>query len=335
MIARRTLWQFIIVPLVILSWGVGCHLWASTTETKTEQVHTPVRYQLPKSTLEKPLTFAGELIPLDRPDVRSRIVSQVNFLLLDAGSVLADWLTEKTRYSWLIEEVFRKEGVPLEFALLEPVLSGVQRNSSKSAGVGVWLLETTCTSSEGVEMSDDNWHDDRMDLELSTRCFASRIKAIRKDLVGGSWLLAAAAYVTSPKIIQDSQLKWNSNSFWDIPLPPVAEQLICRWIALSVISSNRSVYGLKFKPHSSVGFDQVTGIVLTRDLSVADIARMTGDPPRAILQINLKVKPSGPVFPAKVQGKAVTHTILAPKGKGQLLVDKLRNAGYVISESNN
>lgn len=324
--------QFVISMILVAVGALGCISSTWAVESKPAQIHIPLRYTLPKSILDKPFTFAGEQIPLDRSDVQARILSQVNFLLLDARSVLGDWLTEKNRYSWIIEEVFRKEGIPLEFVSFAPVLSGIPRNSSRAAGTGLWFLGTGCSSDEGVEMSDDSWHDDRMDLELSSRCFASRIKALRKELTGGSWLLAAAAYLISLKTVQDAQLKWNSNSYWDIPLPQPAEQLICRWIAFALISSHKATYGLTFKPHSPIVFDQVTGIVLTKDLSVGEIAKMTGDPPREILQINPKIKPSEPVFPHKVKGKPFTHTILVPKGKGALLLDKLKNAGYLVSD---
>jgi membrane-bound lytic murein transglycosylase D len=335
MICKPALRHLVLSMLLLAVGTMGCSLSAWAVESKPAPIHVPIRYALPQSVLEKPFMFAGEQVPLDRSDVQARIASQVNFLLLDARSVLADWLTEKNRYSWIIEELFRKDGVPLEFVFFAPVLSAVPRNSSRAAGAGVWFLETGCSSDEGMEMSDDSWRDDRMDLELSSRCFASRIKALRRELTGGSWLLAAAAYVTSLKTVQDAQLKWNSNSYWDIPLPQSAEQLVCRWIAFALISAHKAAYGLTFKPHSPIIFDQVTGIVLSKDLSVGEIARMTGDPPREILRINPKIKPSEPIFPHKVKGKPFAHTILVPKGKGVLLLDKLRNTGYLVPESIN
>lgn len=334
MIFRLAFWQF---PIFVLLIQVGTLKIVMSTwaETKPAQIHLPVRYALPKSVFERPFVFAGEQVPLDRSDVQARITSQVNFLLLDARSVLVDWLTEKNRYSWIVEEIFKKEAIPAEFVFFAPVLAGVPRNTSRAAGAGIWFLETGCRADEGMEMSEDSWHDDRMDLELSSRCFALRIKALRKELTGGSWLLAAAAYVTSLKTVQDAQLKWNSNSYWDIPLPQAAEQLICRWIAFDLISSHKAAYGLTFRPHSPLVFDQVTGIILNRDLSVGEVAKMIGEPPREVLRFNPKIKPSEPIYPHKVKGKPPSHTILVPQGKGAILLDKLKNAGYLVSESVN
>ena len=194
---------------------------------------------------------------------------------------------------------------------------------------GWWALEKPCAASDGVEMLEDSWHDDRMDLELSTRCFAARLKDARKELGGGSWLMTAAAYITSTKTIRELRQRWNTDQYWDMPLPENAEDLVVRWIALWIINGHKEVYGLKFKGAPPFTFDQVTGLVLNKDLTVAEIAHMTGVPPREILELNPRIKAAAPVFPATARGKSLSHTIAAPKGKGWVLVDKLKKEGYV------
>lgn len=288
------------------------------------------RYSLPQVLTERPLHFAGELVPLRRPDVQSRILFQVNFLLLDARSVLTDWLSEKSKYSWLLEELLVKEGIPKDFVWLAPILSGASlKSQSRQAGAGWWSLEKNCDPADGIEMSEDAWHDDRLDLELSTRCFAAKIKQIRKDLGDVSWLMAAAAYIAGPNAVQDLMKRWNTKDFWDIPLPDAAEELVVRWIALKIIFSHRDHFGLKFGESTPLVFDQVSGLTLNKDLPVAEIARMVGVPSREILEMNPKVKPSSGVFPAQVKGKAQVHSIAVPKGKGAVLLQKLRTDGYV------
>lgn len=293
------------------------------------------RFSLPAPMLKKPFYFAGELIPIQRPDVQKRILTQINFLLLDARSVLTEWLTDKARYSWLFTDTFDKEGIPEDFALLGPILAGSSLKSSvRSSGAGWWALEKPCSSAEGVEMGDDSWHDDRMDLERSTKCFAARLKKIRADLGDSSWMMVAAAYVTSVKTIQEHVHRWNSDHYWDLPLPDNAEDLIPRWIALGIINSEREAFGLRFKDPAPVTFDQVNNLVLAKDLSIADIARLTGVSPKEILELNPKIKPSSPVFPAAVNGKGPIHSIAAPKGKGALLLKGLKAEGYVSDARN-
>ena len=288
------------------------------------------RYLLPDAVISRPFRFAGQIVPLERPDVRSRIAYHVNFLLMDARSVLSDWLTERTRYWWLIKETLAKQGVPEDFVLFSCVLSGLGKSEYRGPGAGMWALEKPCSAAEGVEMFDDAWHDDRMDMELSTRCFAARIKALR-DQLGGDWLMAAAAYVTSLKTIQDFSRTWDTRSYWNLPLPDPAEDLIVRWIAFGIIHSNRDAYQLTGRNMEPATFDQVSQLILSKDLPVGEIARMSGVSPREILDLNPKLKPSSGILPAKVDGKPLKHTIAAPKGKGREVVDKLRKEGYLQS----
>jgi membrane-bound lytic murein transglycosylase D len=288
------------------------------------------RFSLPASTLKKPFYFAGELIPIQRPDVQKRILTQINFLLLDARSVLTEWLAEKGRYSWLFNDIFRKEGIPTDFVLLAPILAGSSlKSAARAPGAGWWALDKPCSSAEGVEMADDSWHDDRLDLELSTKCFAARMNKIRGDLGGAGWLMAAAAYVTSVKTVMDYRQRWNSNYYWDLPLPDNAEDLIPRWIALGIISAEREAFGLKFKDPEPLTFDLVNNLVLAKDLPVADIARLTTTSPREIMELNPKVKTASPVFPATVSGKSPLHSIAAPKGKGESLLNGLKREGFI------
>jgi hypothetical protein len=298
---------------------------------RKEGVSTCSKYSIPASVLEKPFFFADELVPVQRQDVQSRVAAQINFLLLDARSVLMDWLTERRRYSWIFDETLSKEQVPKDFVWFAPVLAGLTKSPGRAAPAGWWALEKPCDPSEGVQMSEDSWHDDRLDLELSTRCFASRLKSIRKDLADEGWLMTAAAYVTSAKTIQDLRSRWQTRSYWDLPLPDTAEDLIVRWIALGIISTHKEAFGLKVKNTPPLTFDQITGLSLAKDLSVAEISRLSGVSSREIMEMNPKLKPSAGIFPATEKGKSQAHVIAVPKGKGWVVVNKLKEAGYLSS----
>ncbi|MEJ2715684.1 MAG: hypothetical protein P8182_00855 [Deltaproteobacteria bacterium] len=323
--------KILIVASILLSVGYVRDLRAAGP--RKESAPTCPRYSLPASVLEKPFRFAGEVIPFQRRDVRARVRAQLNFLLLDARSVLTTWLIEKNRYAWLFEEVFEKQGIPKDFILLAPVLSSLSvRSSPRWPGAGWWALEKPCDASDGVAMSKDSWHDDRLDLERSTRCFASRLKTIRKELGVKSWLTTAAAYVTSEKAVAKLGTQWNTLKYWDLPLPENAEVLVVRWIALGVIDANKSAFGIRVVAAPPLTYDQITGLILAKDLPVSVIARMTDAPPRQIIQLNPKLKRSPGQFPAKAGGKRIVHSLAAPKGKGWTLVNKLRKNGYLLEK---
>lgn len=306
----------------------GTPVSAQPIKNSSESLHS--RYTLPPAVLRNSFQFAGEEIPLSRPDVHYRVVSQVNFLLLDARSVLTRWLVERSRHAWIFEAVFAKEGLPKDLALLAPVLTGRKSGGpGRTGGVGWWTLSELCKTNDGLEMTQDSWHDDRWDLDLSTRCFALQLKDIKKDLGDSGWFMSVAAYLSSTKTIQTLKQKWNTTVFWDLPLPEDVEDLVVRWVALGIIDRNREHFGLKVKEAPPLAFDQISGVVLTKDLPLAEIARFTNTSPRLILELNPKIRPAKPLFPAVVDGKTVVHSFAAPRGKGRHLVEKLQEAGYL------
>lgn len=286
-------------------------------------------FYLPESVLSNGFELAGERVPITRPDVKARIEFQINFLLLDARSALAEWLNEKRRYFWILEEILTKEGIPKDFSWLSPVLVSVNRLSSgRLSPVGIWSLDKPCASGEGVEMYDDDWRDDRLDIHLATRCFASRVKAIKSE-VGDGWLMASVAYVMSVQATRDLIQKWESANVWDIPLPDHIEDMISRWAAFKIIGTHRSSFGLKLSDPPPLTYDNLVSIELTKDLSVADISKMIDVPSKSILELNPKIKIGSGIFPAKKNGKMLIHSIAVPSGSGKNLLDKLVEAGYV------
>jgi len=296
---------------------------------RSPQPSVTFRLTIPEDVLEKPFSFAGEIVPFQRSDVRYRVATEIDFLLMDARSVLIGWLMSRQFPVQIVQPILAKEGVPAEFSLFYPVLAGLARNEQKPSPAGIWQISKPCDKTEGIEMGEDSWHDDRMDFELATRCFAARIKSLRGQIRGESWIMAAAAYVTSASTVSEAQGKWDSNSFWDVPLPLHAEHLICRWIALAIIYSHQKYYQINIPQQPPLLLDKVTGLELSRDLSVAEIAFMLGIPAREVLSLNTKLKHSLGMFPALSGSKKLNHTIYVPKGKGAMLVKKLQESGHV------
>jgi hypothetical protein len=157
------------------------------------------------------------------------------------------------------------------------------------------------------------------------------MKEIRKQMGANGWLMPLMAYLTSVKTIQELQERWNTTSFWDMPLPEAAEEVVLRWIALYIIDSNRGTYGLRFKDAPPIVFDQIAGLALAKDLTVAEIAKITHVPSREILKLNPKLKPAAGAFPAKSGSKSPIHTVAAPKGTGTALLQALKKNGYLVS----
>ncbi len=321
----------VLVLLFQLTLGWGDTDGSAAGPKKVAPSKVCARYGLPPVLADRPLIFAGAEVPLHRPDVQARILFQINYLLMDARGALTEWLHDRARYTWLFEEILEKEGAPREFALLSPVISGLgNRAEFRGAGAGWWFLSTQCGSSEGLDMSEAVWHDDRYDLELATTCFARRIKAIHGDFKKQSYLIAACVYLTSPKIITGFMDAWKTDVFWDLPMPDICEEIIVRWIAFSIIDAHQEFYGLRTKKQPPFVYDRISGVTLAMDLPVAVIAEITKVPAREILELNPKLKAYSGSLPATEHNKPILHTINAPKGKGNDLLKKLQQTGYAL-----
>ncbi len=190
----------IIIPIVsLLVAATGTAIAQERKGPVAQQSTASVRFGLPADVIQE-YRFLGEKFPIGRPDIKARIISQINFLLYDARSVMTEWVLEKSRFNWIYREAFSKAGVPEDFIWLAPVLAGATK-SSRPQGVGVWMLEKPCSTVEGVEMREDSFMDDRLDIQLSTRCFAQRISAIHRDY-SLNWPMATVAYLSSPKAVK-------------------------------------------------------------------------------------------------------------------------------------
>ena len=317
----------IIIPVVsLLVAATGTAIAQERKGPVAQQSTASVRFGLPADVIQE-YRFLGEKFPIGRPDIKARIISQINFLLYDARSVMTEWVLEKSRFNWIYREAFSKAGVPEDFIWLAPVLAGATK-SSRPQGVGVWMLEKPCSTVEGVEMREDSFMDDRLDIQISTRCFAQRISAIHRDY-SLNWPMATVAYLSSPKAVKELIEKYGTSNPWDIPLPDQIEDLLDRWIALKIIYTHRMFYGLQFTDPAPMIFDQLSDVKLAKDLPVAEIARILGVSPRLVLELNPKIKVNPGIFPAKADGKQLIHTIAAPSGKGVNLLKKLQESGFV------
>jgi membrane-bound lytic murein transglycosylase D len=288
-----------------------------------------VRHTIPENLVPKGFRFAGEIVPVFREDIRERISFQINFLMLDARSVLTDWLKRLPRYAWIFREVFSKQNVPEEFIFFAPVVSGLDpRRSPPDDGVGCWNLKGLCSKKkEGVSLTKSRWHDDRQDLELSTQCFAARIKELRSSL--GSWIKAAAAYVSSESEIEASLERWKVSSIWDYPMDDQTEELVCRWIAFAIIAGRHKEFGLEYKPCEPLSYDEVSGLKLAKDLPVSEVSQALGVSSLYIMDLNPKIKVAAGKLPAKHGKKTITHKLATPKGRGWKLVKHLKRNGYL------
>jgi membrane-bound lytic murein transglycosylase D len=305
------------------------------------------RYGFPPAVEKGGLTFAGSRIPLERPDVRDRILREINYLLMDRRSRVVLWLTRHDLFKDVILPTLAKYDMPQEFALLAGVESSYNPRALSSAGAyGYWqFIKSTATAGQknseqyDWRMAVTKWKDERADLVRSTHAAAKYLawmnRSMKVGLEGapereglGDWLLAAASYNAGPRRVLERMNLFGANSYWDTPLPIETEKYVPRLIAISLIHANRQFYGVPLEPGKGVAFETIEDITLKKDLSMSVMAKMLNMTPRSVWALNSQINPEEAEFPALSGRKPISHVIHVPKGSGKKFLAELKAKGY-------
>ncbi|MBM3303005.1 MAG: lytic transglycosylase domain-containing protein [Deltaproteobacteria bacterium] len=306
-----------------------------------------VPYGFPSRIEAHGLTFASHDVPLSRHDVRTRILHEINHLLLDRRSKLLAWLSRADALRHVISPILSKYGVPSAFLYLAAIESSYDPRALSSAGAfGYWqFIKSTAlhgppdSAEYDWKMNITSWKDERADLIRSTHAAArylawmNAVKKIDLNTQGQKsgfqdWLLAAAAYNAGPaRVIQRMNL-FGASSYWDVPLPSETERYVPRLIAVWIISNHRKFYDVHLPGSHSVAFDTLNDVRLVKDLPFAAMAKLLGTTPRDVWRLNSQIPAEKAVFPARSGRTVIPHTIHVPKGKAKEFRARLVANGY-------
>lgn len=323
------------------SWASAC------VAPHLQTLQNGLRYGLPTHIQQNGLKYASMDVPISRKDVRERILKEINYLLLDRRSRVLLWLARADSLKSLVAPILKKYEVPPEFIYLAAIESSYDGRALSSAGAyGYWqfIKSTAKCGPTGCEQYDwkmnmTNWKDDRANLVSSTHSAArylawmNRVKKVSLDGKPeregfNDWLLSAAAYNAGPARVTQRLNGFSAHSYWDVPLPAETERYVPRWIALGIISKNREFYGVQVQPRTTVAFDTVEKVKLSKDLTIAAMAKLLGTTPRAVWSLNAQIPPDKGVFPARSGRTAIHHTIHVPKGTSKKFLAQLAAHGY-------
>ena len=97
------------------------------------------RYGLPPQIDRGGLVIAKTVVPIQRKDVRDRIVKEINYLLQDRRSRVLVWLARSDSFRPVMEKILRKYDLPVEFLYLPAIESSYNSRALSSAGAyGYW-----------------------------------------------------------------------------------------------------------------------------------------------------------------------------------------------------
>ncbi|CAM1352767.1 lytic transglycosylase domain-containing protein [Tenacibaculum insulae] len=198
-------------------------------------------YQIKAVKLPKDLNLAGELVPINKPDIRERMDREllVNTYWQSNGLLL---IKRANKYFPILEPLLAKHGLPDDFKFLALAESGFIDETSSVGAAGMWHFMKQTGKEYGLEINKNV--DERYHIEKATKVAAEYLKKAKKRF--NSWTLAAASYNAGNYGVSRRLKAQGVTSYYDALLPDETERYVFRILALKEIISNPKKYGFEF-----------------------------------------------------------------------------------------
>lgn len=273
----------------------------------------------PAATTEETVTNDLARTPHDLPiPVNDKVLSYVELFQGDLRSYMEEGLQRSMRYLAMIQDVFRREGLPLDLAYVPLVESAFKPNAlSRARARGMWQFVSTTAREAGLK--EDWFIDERADPEKATEAAADYLKTLygRFD---GDWNLTLAAYDAGPGRIQRAIRLSKTTDFWKMTatsryLPRETRAYVPMIFAAIVIAKNPTLYGFDVTPAAPLTYEKVT---VPGAIDLRRIAEWAGTTVDRLRQLNPELR--------RTTTPAEPHDLKVPVGTAATLRGKLATA---------
>ncbi|MFH2012100.1 MAG: LysM peptidoglycan-binding domain-containing protein [Pseudomonadota bacterium] len=173
-----------------------------------------------------------------------RVKDFIHYFQTTKKKTLSIWLAKSSKYVPMMQEIFRKKGLPEDLVYLSMIESGFSpRAYSYAHASGPWQFIKGTGQRYGLRI--DKWVDERRDPEKSTIAAAKYLK----DLYGmfDSWHLATAAYNAGESKILQAIERYDTRDFWEIAKYPYltseTKDYVPKLLAGIIIAKDPDKYG--------------------------------------------------------------------------------------------
>ena len=191
--------------------------------------------------LPQTLTFAGERIPLEDPEVKERFDRELT-LIVHQHSTTIRILKLANRWFPEIESTLRANGIPDDFKYLAVAESGLENVTSPSDAKGFWEFLAATARSYGLEVNAEV--DERLHLEKSTQAACQYLQGAFNKF--GNWTIAAAAYNRGVEGVQKNMNEQFQYDFYKLYLNLETARYVFRIAAYKQFIENAANYGYVF-----------------------------------------------------------------------------------------
>ena len=183
--------------------------------------------------VEGELTFAGERVPLEDPDVKERLDRELLINLYRHSNTILD-MKLANRFFPEIEKIMIEEGVPTDFKYMPMIESDFRDAYSNAGASGFWQFVPATAKQYGLEVNDKI--DERYNVEKATRAACKYLKGARERL--GSWTAAAASYDFGVEGIAGKMQSQHTTNYYDLWITIETSRYVFRMLAMKVVFGN-------------------------------------------------------------------------------------------------
>jgi membrane-bound lytic murein transglycosylase D len=229
---------------------------------------------------------------------------------------MQQWINRSNRYMHIVRDIFEREGIPLDLAVLSFTESGFNPTAYSRAGaVGMWQFMPATGKLYGLVIN--QWVDERRDFEKSTIAAAKHLSDLYRMFE--DWYLALAAYNAGSGRIRSATKKHRSNDFFTIAstrtLKLETRDYVPKYLAHLLVYKNLFEYGFTPPQELPLLFDTV---VLKRQVNTVVVAKAIGSSLEEMKILNPELRtPMTPPVNA--------YSLRVPLGKGVALETFLKD----------
>jgi membrane-bound lytic murein transglycosylase D len=193
--------------------------------------------------LPKDVSFAGEVVPLQIPDVKERLDKELQSnIYLHSNTIFL--IKRANRWLPQIQEILRANDIPDDFKYLPLIESNLMNVVSPKDAVGYWQILKTSGKELGLEITDEV--DERYDPLKATHAACKYLRQAYAKF--GNWTLVAASYNRGMGGMQRALEEQDVKNYYDLYLNDETSRYVFRIIAIKEIVSNPGRYGFRINP---------------------------------------------------------------------------------------
>lgn len=257
-------YNYYIALLCIAAISISAFFLSSSADMETLEEDRPYVAAMTRPVpVPEQVEFCGEVLSLDRLDLRERFDREINtFTYLHSSTML--YFKRANRYFPIIEPILKANGIPEDFKYLCVIESNLDtRALSTAKAAGLWQFMESTGKQYGLEITAEV--DERYHIEKATEAACKYFQDAYNRF--GNWINAAASYNAGMGRISENARTQYVDSALDMLLVSETSRYVFRILAIKELFSRPWKYGFLFTKDDFYPFVPVKKIQIDQDIT--------------------------------------------------------------------